>query len=112
MTIRDKTAIVGIGTTRFYRRGQAGDLTGLDLMLEATFNALHDAGLSVDDIDGFSYYAGGYDSGLLSQTLGLPEVRYSVSMTGGGGGSQGTVANAAAAIAAGYADVVLCVKGD
>lgn len=112
MTIRDKTAIVGIGTTQFYRRGQAGDRNSLDLMLEATFKALEDSGLSVDDIDGFSYYAGGYDSGLLSQTLGLPEVRYSVSMTGGGGGSQGTVANAAAAIAAGYADVILCVKGD
>lgn len=31
-------------------------------------------------------------------------------MSGGGGGSQGTIANAAAAIAAGYADVVLCTK--
>ena len=37
MTIKDKTAIVGIGTTPFYRRGRAGDRTGLDLMLEATF---------------------------------------------------------------------------
>lgn len=112
MTIKDKTAIVGIGTSKFYRRGQAGDLTGLDLMLDATSKALEDAGLTVDDVDGFSFYAGGYDSGLLSQTLGIPEVRYSVTMTGGGGGSQGTIANAAAAIVAGYADVVLCVKGD
>jgi len=112
VTIKDKAAIVGTGTSQFYRRGQAGPRTGLDFMLEATFNALDDSGLTVDDIDGFSYYAGGYDSGLLSQTLGIPEVRYSVSMTGGGGGSQGTVANAAAAVAAGYADVVLCVKGD
>jgi acetyl-CoA acetyltransferase len=112
VTVKDQTAIVGIGTTKFYRRGQAGQTSGLELMLQATNAALDDAGLTVDDIDGFSFYAGGFDSGLLSQTLGMPEIRYSVSMTGGGGGSQGTVANAAAAIAAGYADVILCVKGD
>jgi acetyl-CoA acetyltransferase len=110
VTIKDKAAIVGIGTTRFYRRGGSGDTTDLELMCQATMVALDDAGLTVDDVDGFSLYQSGYDTGLLSQTLGLAEVRYSVSMTGGGGGSQGTVANAAAAIAAGYAEVILCVK--
>ena len=110
-TLKDKVAIVGIGTTKFWRRGGSGETTELELMCQATMNAVDDSGLSVDDIDGFSFYSGGYDAGLLSQTLGLPEVRYAVSMTGGGGGSQGTVTNAAAAIATGYADVVLCVKG-
>lgn len=110
MSIRDKTAIVGVGTSQFYRRGQSDPRTDLELMCDATLKAVEDAGLKVDDIDGFSFYQSGYDSGLLSQTLGIPEVRYSVSMTGGGGGSQGTVGNAAAAIYAGYAEVVLCVK--
>jgi len=110
VSVKDRACIVGIGTTTFYRRGGSGDTTELELMCEATLKAVDDAGLSVDDIDGFSLYGGGYDTGMLSQTLGVPEVRYSVSMTGGGGGSQGTVANAAAAVAAGYAEVVLCVK--
>ncbi|WP_338182857.1 lipid-transfer protein [Jatrophihabitans sp.] len=79
-------------------------------MCEATLNAVADAGLSVDDIDGFSFYHNGFDAGRLSSVLGIPELRWSSVVSGGGGGSQGAIANAAAAVAAGYADVVLCVK--
>jgi acetyl-CoA acetyltransferase len=111
MSIRDRACIVGIGTTQFYRRGQSEPRTELELMCDAALRAVDDAGLQVDDVDGFSFYSGGFDGGLLSQSLGIPEVRYSVTMTGGGGGSQGTVGNAVAAVCAGYADVVLCVKG-
>jgi acetyl-CoA acetyltransferase len=106
MTIKDKAAIVGIGTTTFHRRGGSGETTHLELMCEATTNAAEDAGLSVGDIDGFSYYQGGFDSGLLASTLGIDDL----TMTGGGGGSQGSIVNAAAAVASGFAEVVLCVK--
>jgi acetyl-CoA acetyltransferase len=110
VTLKDKACIVGIGTTTFYRRGRSGDRTFLDLMVEATKNAVEDAGVTFDDIVGFSYYSGGYDSGMLASAIGIPELRYSVSMTGGGGGSQGTVVNAASAVASGLAEMVLCVK--
>jgi acetyl-CoA acetyltransferase len=110
VTLRDKACIVGIGTTAFYRRGQSGDRTPLELMCEATKNATDDAGIEIGDIDGFSYYSGGYDSGLLASALGIEDLKYSVMMTGGGGGSQGTIVNAAAAVAGGLAEMVLCVK--
>jgi len=110
MTLKDKASIVGIGTTQFWRRGGSGDTSALELMVQASRNALDDAGLTFDDVDGFSYYAGGFDSGVLASALGIRDLKYSVTMTGGGGGSQGSVVNAAAAVAAGLAEVVLCPK--
>ena len=106
----DKAAIVGIGQTKFYRRGGSGDTSHLAMMCEATMNAVDDAGIDISEIDGFSYYQSGYDSGLLASALGVDDLKYSVTMTGGGGGSQGTIINAASAVATGLADMVLCVK--
>jgi acetyl-CoA acetyltransferase len=111
VTLKDKACIVGIGTSKFFRRGASGDTTVLELMYDATINAVADAGVDIGDIDGFSYYSGGYDSGLLASALGIEDLKYSVQMTGGGGGSQGTIINAATAVASGLADMVLCVKG-
>jgi len=108
--LKDKAAIVGVGTTEFHRRGGSGEESHLSMMVRATKAACEDAGLSITDIDGFSYYQAGFDSGVLASTLGIPELRYSVTMTGGGGGSQGSLVNAAMAVATGQADVVLCVK--
>ncbi len=59
MTLKDKACIVGIGTTKFYRHGAAGDVTFLELMCQAAKNATEDAGIEIADIDGFSYYSGG-----------------------------------------------------
>ena len=47
--IKDKTAIVGIGWTEFSRRSGS---TALTLATQASLNAVRDAGLSVQDIDG------------------------------------------------------------
>ena len=41
-----------------------------DLPVKAIRLALEDAGLSVDDLDGFAYYSGGYDSALIAQLCG------------------------------------------
>jgi acetyl-CoA acetyltransferase len=110
VALKDKACIIGIGTTKFFRRGGSGDTSHLAMMCEATINAVADAGIEVTDIDGFSYYQSGYDSGLLASALGIDDLKYSVSMTGGGGGSQGTIINAATAVATGLAEVILCVK--
>jgi acetyl-CoA acetyltransferase len=107
MTLKDRTAIVGIGTTDYYRRGQSLPQTLTELAGQAVLAAVADAGLSVTDIDGFTYYAQGFDTGMLTQTLGIPEVRFSAAMMGGGSGSAGCVGLAATAIVAGQADVVL-----
>jgi acetyl-CoA acetyltransferase len=107
--IRDRTAIVGIGATPYYKRGASAPQTLIELVCKAILVAVADAGLSVRDIDGFAYFAGGFDTPLLMETLGIPEVRFSASLTGTGGGSAGCIGLAAAAITGGLADIVVCV---
>jgi len=53
MNIRDKYAIVGVGTTP---QGQVKDRTTMSFYLEACRNAILDAGLTKDDIDGLILY--------------------------------------------------------
>ncbi|MFA7282841.1 MAG: hypothetical protein WC100_22375 [Sterolibacterium sp.] len=109
MTIRNKTAIVGVGATPYFKRGQSAPQTLIELVGKSILAALDDAGLGVADVDGFAYFAGGFDTGMLIETLGIPEVRFTASLTGTGGGSAGAVGLAAAAIVSGMADVVVCV---
>ena len=109
MTIRNKTAIVGVGATPYYKRGQSAPQTLDELVGKSILAALDDAGLGVADVDGFAYFAGGFETGMLMETLGIPEVRFTASLTGTGGGSAGAVGLAAAAIVSGMANVVVCV---
>jgi acetyl-CoA acetyltransferase len=76
---------------------------------KATIAALEDAGLTVDDVDGLALYSFGLggDTSLFAQTLGIPEVRFTSTLTGGGGGASGSVGLAAAAIASGMATCVV-----
>lgn len=110
--MRDQTAIVGVGATPYYKRGQSAPQTLHELVGKSILAALDDAGLTVKDVDGFAYFAGGFDSGLLMETLGIPEIRFSASLTGTGGGSAGAVGLAAAAIVSGQAETVVVVGGN
>ena len=107
--MRDRTAIVGLGATPYYKRGASAPQTLEELVGKAILAATTDAGLQVRDIDGFAYFAGGFDTPLLTETLGIPEVRFSATLTGTGGGSAGSIGLAAAAIMSGQAEVVVCV---
>ena len=111
MSIRDKTAIVGVGATDYYKRGQSAPRTLTDMVGEAILKALDDAGLSIKDVDGLAYYMGGFyaSTDAIAETMGIPEVRYTATLTGGGGGSAGHIGLAATAIVSGMADVVVCV---
>jgi len=53
MNLKDKYAIVGIGYTD---QGRVPDRTELGLHLEACANAIRDAGLKKEDIDGLMCY--------------------------------------------------------
>lgn len=53
MSLRDKYAIVGIGYTP---QGRIPDRTALSFHLEACANAIEDAGLKREDIDGLICY--------------------------------------------------------
>ena len=61
----------------------------MELAGKAVLAALADAGLTVDDLDGFALYSMGFDTSLFAQWLGVPEVRFTALLTGGGGGVGG-----------------------
>jgi acetyl-CoA acetyltransferase len=110
-TMRDKTAIVGIGETTYYKRG-ASPVSEFRLALQAILAAVEDAGLQVNDLDGFASYANDRnDPARLAAALGLPEFRLSsMFWGGGGGGGSGAVGHAAAAVAAGLANYVVVYR--
>src|SRR6202022_2544265 len=107
-------AIVGVGSTPYYKRGMSLPKTTTELGCEAILAACEDAGLAVTDIDGFAYYSGasaGYtekmDTADFLETLGIPEVRFTAALTSGGGGSAGAIGLARAGGAAGGPRVVV-----
>lgn len=113
--LRD-VAIVGVGSTPYYKRGESADRTITQLAGEAILKACDDAGISVRQIDGFAFYSlarAGYadqmDAAEFVETLGIPELRFSATLTGGGGGSVGAVGLARAAIVSGDATYVVSV---
>ena len=73
-TLRDKAAVVGVGATPYYKRGRSLPQTPMELAGKAMLAALDDAGLTIDDVDGFALYSFGLggDTSLFAQTLGHP----------------------------------------
>ena len=69
--LRDKTAIVGVGYTA--KQGVVPNTTDTRLALEACKNAIEDAGLKKDDIDGLLLQPtmGGVHSYNIAATLGI-----------------------------------------
>ncbi|HKV55023.1 MAG TPA: hypothetical protein VJN94_10300, partial [Candidatus Binataceae bacterium] len=75
-TVKDKVAIVGIGETKYYKRGQAPQ-SEFRLACEAIRKAADDAGIDVRDIDGISGYANDRnDASRLATALGLKQVGF------------------------------------
>jgi acetyl-CoA acetyltransferase len=107
MTIKDKAAIVGVGATPYYKRGQSYPESEFSMACTAILAALEDAGLSINDLDGFSIYSGSCDPAAVAAELGVPEVRWATTLTSGGGGCAGALGVAAAAIDGGMATVVV-----
>jgi acetyl-CoA acetyltransferase len=102
---QDKTAIVGIGTTDYYRRGESWPRTINDMAGEAILKACADAGISITDVDGIAYYSGAgagyvdkFDTASLMETLGIPYVGFTASLTSGGGGAAGAAGLATAGL--------------
>ena len=97
---RDQVAIVGVGTTPFSRASGKSDVA---LAVEASKNAIRDAGLTKDDIDGIS--ATMLPAQVVQAALGISELTYFVN-------SFPTFAqqivNAMNAVFSGVCDTVLC----
>src|SRR5882757_6763331 len=101
-------AIAGIGQTEF---SKAAGRSETQLASEAIVAAIGDAGLTTDDIDGFvSYTIDPVEETELVRALGTPEVRWSSRVPYGGGGSQGVLQHAAAALSLGAARVVVAYR--
>lgn len=109
--LRAAAAVVGIAD-HHYPRGK-GPRSERGMLVEAILDACRDAGISPRDVDGFTSYAGGDNTGPeLAAELGIRELRWSSMVWGGGGGgSAASIVTAAAAIATGQADCVVAVRG-
>lgn len=110
-TIRGKVAVVGVGETRYYKRGTSPDPEFV-MALEAILAAAKDAGIAPTSIDGFASFHDERSTPVrLASALGLKELRFSnLVWGGGGGGGAAAVGNAAAAIAGGLAECVVVFR--
>jgi len=103
-----RTAIVGIGATEFSKRSGR---TPLQLALEAIRDALDDSGLAPSDVDGLVTFTMEENEEIdVARGLGTEELRFFSRVHYGGGAACGTVQQAALAVAAGVAEVVVCYR--
>ena len=109
MTLKDKTAIVGIGRTQYFKRGQSYPMNTHEMAVKAIMAALDDAGLDRDDLDGFALYSAPLSPATTAAAMGFKNIRFAVSLTSGGGGAAGSIGLAAAAVDAGLANYVVSV---
>jgi acetyl-CoA acetyltransferase len=109
--MRGTSAIVGVGESTYYRPGAAPE-SEFQLACIAIRNAAEDAGIRVQDIDGFVAYANDRnETNRLSTALGVDATRFSALAWGGGGnGVCGTLVMADAAVTAGYANYIVCFR--
>jgi acetyl-CoA acetyltransferase len=106
--LASSTAIVGIGQTEF---SKAAGRSETQLASEAIVAALADAGLSTGDVDGLvSYTIDPVEETELARAVGFDEIGFSSRVPYGGGGSQGVLLHAAAAVASGAASVVVAYR--
>ncbi|NGO70560.1 thiolase C-terminal domain-containing protein [Streptomyces boncukensis] len=101
--IKDATAIVGIGRTRFAKQLPESEKA---LACRAVLAALDDAGIAPAEVDAFaSYTMEETDEVELAKSIGAGDATFFSRVGYGGGGSCATVGHLAAAIAAGQASV-------
>jgi acetyl-CoA acetyltransferase len=107
--LRDRSAITGIGATRFSRDS---GMSVAKLALTACSAAITDAGLTRDDIDGLVTFHDNDSSPVrdVATALGLPELRWWSDALVGGNFACAAVAQASMAVATGMARHVLVYR--
>ena len=105
---KDKAAIVGVGYTA--KQGTVPGVTAMSLAVEACKNAIEDAGLKKDDIDGLVLQPtmGGTHSYNLAAQMGM-DLRFTANEDAMGASACYIAQHAALAVASGQANYVLCV---
>lgn len=107
-TLKDKACIVGVGESA-YTRGS--EQTVLRLVLEASRYAVADAGLNVQDIDGFVLPGYFVFQEALAANLGIENLRYSSMIQMGGASPVTALQSAAMAVVTGVATNILIPFG-
>jgi len=109
-----KSAISGIGQSAV---GRNLGRSGLDLTIDASLQAIADAGLTPEDIDGIATWPGQTSTSPGMSPVGVFELkdalRLRLNWFSGGGespGQFGCIVNAVAAVACGLANHVLCFR--
>ena len=108
MSLREVGLISGVGETA-YSRGSGKSV--LALQLEASLNAIADAGLSPNDIDGIIPYAGAVVAEDFITNLGIADLRFSATTPMGGASCVAGIQAALATIKAGICRHVLLPIG-
>ncbi|MEU2155408.1 lipid-transfer protein [Streptomyces sp. NPDC019396] len=103
-----RAAVAGIGATEFSKDSGRSELT---LAVEAVRAALDDAGLSPADVDGMVTFTMDTSPEItVAQAAGIGELSFFSRVHYGGGAACATVQQAALAVAAGVAEVVVCYR--
>ena len=107
-TFAGNTAIVGIGATEF---SKASGRSELRLAVESVDAALRDAGIEPSDVDGLVTFSSDTNPEIdIARSLGMGELSFFSRIHYGGGAGAGTIQQAALAVQAGVADVVVCYR--
>ena len=103
-----RTAVVGIGATEFSKDSGRSELR---LAAEAVDAALADAGSAPSEGDGLVTFSADTNPEIeVARSLGIGELTFFSRVHYGGGAGCATVQQAALAVAAGVADVVVCYR--
>lgn len=106
--ISGRAAIVGVGETEFSKNSGRSEL---QLAVEAVRAALVDAGLAPADVDGLVTFSMDSTAEIaLAREIGAGELGFFSQVGYGGGAACATVQQAALAISAGVARVVVCYR--
>ncbi|SFA82275.1 Acetyl-CoA acetyltransferase [Collimonas sp. OK607] len=107
-SISGRAAIVGLGATEFSKNSGR---TELKLAMEATLQALRDAGIDPSEVDGFcSYSVDKVPEYEIARLLGAPDIKFFSQIPHGGGAACAPVMHAAMAVATGIAKTVVVYR--
>ena len=110
ISLKNEAAIVGVGETKFVR-GEGSGMTNAKLIMTASVNAIRDAGLELNEIDGFMTPMMGLTAEQFAANLGIENLRYAARVEMGGASSVASLQTAAMAVASGTANYVVIPNG-